>query len=114
MRDKIGRFIPEGVAVGIDKYAGKAYNAIGNLSSGLLKPIVPEFAAGAYDIGSIGSLGNITNNYTQQSQNSERPINLYLDRKMFGVARNNDDISRIMQEMENETIRESRGGFGYT
>ena len=114
MRDKVGRFIPEGVAVGIDKYAGKAYNAIGNLSSGLLKPIVPEFAAGAYDIGSIGSFGNITNNYTQQSQNSERPINLYLDGKMFGVARNNDDISRIMQEMENETIRESRGGFGYT
>lgn len=114
MRDKVGRFIPEGVAVGIDKYAGKAYTAIGNLSSGLLKPIVPEFAAGAYDIGSIGSFGNITNNYTQQSQNSERPINLYLDRKMFGVARNNDDISRIMQEMENETIRESRGGFGYT
>lgn len=113
MRDKVGRFIPEGVAVGIDKYAGKAYNAIGNLSSGLLKPIVPEFAAGAYDIGSIGSFGNITNNYTQQSQNSERPINLYLDGKMFGVARNNDDISRIMQEMADETIRESRGGFGY-
>lgn len=56
----------------------------------------------------------VNNNYTQQSQNSERPINLYLDGKMFGVARNNDDISRIMQEMENETIRESRGGFGYT
>lgn len=113
MRDKVGRFIPEGVAVGIDKYAGKAYNAIGNLSSGLLKPIVPEFAAGAYDIGSIGSFGNITNNYTQQSQSSERPINLYLDGKMFGVARNNDNISRIMQEMADATIRESRGGFGY-
>ena len=77
-----------------------------------LPNVSAESVLGARVLG--GQTSNITNNYTQQSQNSERPINLYLDGKMFGVARNNDDISRIMQEMENETIRESRGGFGYT
>lgn len=84
MRDDVGRWIPEGVAVGINKYATKAYTAIGNLSNGLLKPIVPEFAAGAYNIGSTrGASQVINNNYNGSNNNaileavdkmSKRPI----------------------------------------
>ena len=113
MRDMIGKNMMLGWEIGIDKNAKLPQLAMqGAVDDIKLPNVSAESVLGARVLG--GQTSNITNNYTQQSQNSERPINLYLDGKMFGVARNNDDISRIMQEMENETIRESRGGFGYT
>ena len=111
--DSLSKNMMVGLEVGINKNLNLPQLAMqGAVNDIVLPNVSAESVLGARVLG--GQTSNITNNYTQQSQNSERPINLYLDGKMFGVARNNDDISRIMQEMENETIRESRGGFGYT
>ena len=111
--DSLSKNMMVGLEVGINKNLNLPQLAMqGAVNDIVLPNVSAESVLGARVLG--GQTSNITNNYTQQSQNSERPINLYLDRKMFGVARNNDDISRIMQEMADETIRESRGGFGYT
>lgn len=111
--DELSKKMMVGLEVGINNNARLPILAMqGAVDDIKLPNVSAESVLGARVLG--GQTSNITNNYTKQSQNSERPINLYLDGKMFGVARNNDDISRIMQEMENETIRESRGGFGYT
>ena len=111
--DSLSKNMMVGLEVGINKNLNLPQLAMqGAVNDIVLPNVSAESVLGARVLG--GQTSNITNNYTLQSQNSERPINLYLDGKMFGVARNNDDISRIMQEMENETIRESRGGFGYT
>lgn len=72
MRDEVGRFIPEGVAVGIDKYANKAYMAMSSLSKGLMKPISPEIAAGANHLGGLtGASQIINNNYAYSQSNDE-------------------------------------------
>lgn len=70
MRDEVGRFIPEGVAVGIDKYANKAYMAMNSLSKGLMKPISPEIAAGANHLGGLTGVSQIINhNYSNNNSN---------------------------------------------
>lgn len=116
MRDMVGKNMMLGWEIGIDRNAKVPQLAMQNAVDGVILPSVTaeSLLSSRVNSATSGVSQIVNNNYTQQSQNSERPINLYLDGKMFGVARNNDDISRIMQEMENETIRESRGGFGYT
>ncbi len=69
MRDEVGRFIPEGVAVGIRKYANKAFTAMDGLASGLMRPIQPEMAAGAQNIGATIGTSQIINNYSQSGSN---------------------------------------------
>lgn len=116
MRDMVGKNMMLGWEIGIDKNAKVPQLAMQNAVDGVILPSVTaeSLLSSRVNSATSGVSQIVNNNYTKQSQNSERPINLYLDGKMFGVARNNDDISRIMQEMADETIRESRGGFGYT
>lgn len=47
MANEVGRWIPEGVAAGIEKYAGVVYQEIDNLSAGMLKITTPEVALGS-------------------------------------------------------------------
>ena len=70
MRDEVGRFIPEGVAVGIQKYANKAFSAMDGLANGLMRPIQPEIAAGTQNIGAMVGSSQIINNYSQSSNTS--------------------------------------------
>lgn len=69
MRDEIGKFIPQGIAVGIEADADKAYNAMNKLASGLL--ITPERALGAGSVG-LANMGGtiIQNSYTSTKQNN--------------------------------------------
>lgn len=46
MRDDVGRWIPEGMAEGIDKSADVVYDTIDKLKSGMMKMSTPEFALG--------------------------------------------------------------------
>ena len=84
MRDEIGRYIPEGVAVGINRYSNKAYEAMNRLSTGLMNPISPEIASGAYNIGlTSGVVNNINNFYNNQNESKDKimevnvPVYLY-------------------------------------
>ncbi|EAE0774246.1 hypothetical protein AUZ40_15320, partial [Listeria monocytogenes] len=70
MRDKVGKFLPQGIAVGIEADANSAYRAMAKLSSGLMDTITPEMALGTGNIGATSAASQIINNYSQSSNTS--------------------------------------------
>lgn len=106
MRDEVGRFIPEGVAVGIDKYANKAYMAMSNLSKGLMKPISPEIAAGANHLGGLTGVSQIINhNYSNNNSNIgmiDAIVKLANRPAIFKQEVDKREFSRIFAEPINE------------
>lgn len=69
MRDQVGKFIPQGIAVGIEADANSAYRAMAKLSSGLMDTITPEMALGTGNIGATSAASQIINNYSQSGSN---------------------------------------------
>lgn len=67
MANEVGRWIPEGIAAGIEEYAGVAYQAIDNLSAGMLKITTPEVALGSARIGRELSNEKISQTIVHQS-----------------------------------------------
>ncbi|MGM0108393.1 tape measure protein [Enterococcus sp. AZ172] len=69
MRDYVGKFIPQGISVGIEADAKSAYSAMNKLSNGLMNSITPESALGTSRMGmaSVGSqiVNNTYNNHKQ-------------------------------------------------
>ncbi len=69
MRDYVGKFIPQGIAVGIEADAKSAYSAMNKLSNGLLNSITPESALGTSRMGMASAGSQIVNNtYNNQKQ----------------------------------------------
>ncbi|WP_193064914.1 tape measure protein [Oceanobacillus oncorhynchi] len=46
MRDDVGRWVPAGIAVGIEDNAKMVYRAMDDLAAGMIKPVSPEVALG--------------------------------------------------------------------
>ncbi|MEB8407316.1 tape measure protein [Enterococcus faecium] len=69
MRDYVGKFIPQGIAVGIEADAKSAYSAMNKLSNGLMNSITPESALGTSRMG-MASVGSqiVNNTYNSQKQ----------------------------------------------
>lgn len=69
MRDYVGKFIPQGIAVGIEEDAKSAYSAMNKLSNGLMNSITPESALGTSRTG-MASVGSqiVNNTYNNQKQ----------------------------------------------
>ncbi|MDU0320941.1 MULTISPECIES: tape measure protein [unclassified Enterococcus] len=69
MRDYVGKFIPQGIAVGIEADAKSAYSAMNKLSNGLMNSITPESALGTSRMG-MASVGSqiVNNTYNNQKQ----------------------------------------------
>lgn len=88
MRDAIGRFLPEGIAVGIDDFAFKAINAAKNLSGQILGAAdisgltVPQLATGTAGAGG-GVVNNITFNQTNNSPTALSRVAVYRDTKQL-------------------------------
>lgn len=109
MRDEIGRYIPEGVAVGIDRYSNKAYEAMNRLSDGLMRPISPEIASGAYN---IGSLGNSVNNYSNSKTTNNYSSSFEgIFKGTIWQVRNDKDIDlitkKVIKGIENKEKQEA-------
>ncbi|WP_368253100.1 tape measure protein [Enterococcus faecium] len=69
MRDYVGKFIPQGIAVGIEADAKSAYSAMNKLSNGLMNSITPESALGTSRMGMASAGSQIVNNtYNNQKQ----------------------------------------------
>nr|DAM01475.1 MAG TPA: tail tape measure protein [Caudoviricetes sp.] len=69
MRDYVGKFIPQGIAVGIEADAKSAYSAMNKLSNGLMNSITPESALGTSRMGLASAGSQIVNNtYNNQKQ----------------------------------------------
>ncbi|AII40430.1 tape measure protein [Enterococcus faecium] len=69
MRDYVGKFIPQGIAVGIEADAKSAYSAMNKLSNGLMNSITPESALGTSRM-RMASVGSqiVNNTYNNQKQ----------------------------------------------
>lgn len=69
MRDYVGKFIPQGIAVGIEEDAKSAYSAMNKLSNGLMNSITPESALGTSRMG-MATVGSqiVNNTYNNQKQ----------------------------------------------
>lgn len=114
MRDEIGRFIPQGIAVGIDADADRAYKAMSNLASGLM--ITPEMALGTQRM-SLASAGSqiINNTYNTTNSNVKRMYQLEsivnLDGREVGrgVARYTEDELNRNKKIRDWTAGEING-----
>lgn len=62
MRDEVGKFIPQGIALGIEADADSVYSAMKTLSGGLMDAISPEVALQTDRMGLSGAVNQITNN----------------------------------------------------
>lgn len=66
MRDHVGKYIPQGIAVGIDKDADSALKSMQRLSAGLMS-VTPETALGTSRVGMSGVGSRIVNNTYNQT-----------------------------------------------
>lgn len=98
MRDKVGRYIPQGVAEGIEQEANAPLKAIDSLSSMLTKRISPESALRLGNIG-LASIGSqmVSNSKTSNVTNTQDNRGLF-DGATFNWN-NKEDIRNTMQEI---------------
>ena len=88
MRDEIGRWLPEGIAVGVEDFAFKAINAAKTLGGQILGAAdlsgltVPQLATGAAGAGG-GVVNNITFNQTNNSPTALSRVAVYRDTKQL-------------------------------
>ena len=67
MRDEIGRWLPEGIAVGIDENAKSVLNSMKNLATGTVNSAREGLASAGGGLRATGSIGGggVVNNFTQ-------------------------------------------------
>ena len=93
MRDQVGRYIPQGIAEGIEKDTGEALNAMRKLSNMLI--VTPEKALGINRMSLAGVGGQIVNN----SSNSVKTIENKPLVTMNVIWQGKEDIKRTMETM---------------
>ena len=93
MRDEVGRFIPQGIAEGIEEDTGKALSAMRRLSD--LLTITPERALGVGRMSLAGVGGQIVNNTSSSVKTIEnKPLVT-----MNVIWQGKEDIKRTMETM---------------
>lgn len=108
MRDAIGRFIPQGIAVGIEADADMAYKAMTKLADGLM--VTPEMALGTNRIGLASSAKQIVNN-SSNSKSFNPSVNIHIDRADMS---NDKSVEETSEELAQLTSRQLRGRLGWT
>lgn len=107
-RDNVGRYIPEGIAVGIARGSKSVDNAMARIYDGLTNPIRPEIALATGRIGLAHSGSGIINN----SSNTVKTINNQPQVTMYVKWEGKEDIRRTMEEIGWITKLEEQGGMG--
>lgn len=105
MRDQVGRFIPQGIAAGIDKDAGSIDRSLDRISNSMFKGLTPELALGGGQIGNAGQISRIVNH----SNSSVKTINNQPIFEMHVTWEGKEDIRRTMQEIAWQTQIDGRG-----
>ena len=98
MREQVGRFIPEGVAVGIDKYAGVAIDSVDKLANDMIKLNIPSIES-IIGMGPSLNLSAVTGSGSSTYNNST--TNNY-DRMFEGATiqwSGEQDIRQTMKEI---------------
>lgn len=106
MRDQVGKYIPQGIAVGIEADANSVYRAMSKLSDGLMNTVTPEMALGVGNIGTASSVNQIVNN-SYSNGNSNRGmidaiVKLANRPAIFKQEVDKREFSRIFAEPINE------------
>lgn len=109
MRDEIGRFIPQGLAAGIEADSMTAINALRTLGGDLMLAISPEKALGLGGLSFASTAGQIINN------SNSTPITIdnrgLLDGAVFHV-REEADVDKLAEELDRRTTEKAIGkGF---
>lgn len=105
MRDEIGRYIPQGIAAGIEADSDKAFRTMEALSSGLLDKITPEVALGSGRMGLVSAGGQIINN-SSESKSYAPNFNFNIEYADLSSEQAIEDISLKLAKL---TERQSRG-----
>lgn len=105
MRDEIGRYIPQGIAAGIEADSDKAFRTMEALSSGLLDKITPEIALGSGRMGLVSAGGQIINN-SSESKSYAPNFNFNIEYADLSSEQAIEDTSLKLAKL---TERQSRG-----
>ncbi|WP_161877860.1 tape measure protein [Alkalibacterium sp. MB6] len=70
MKDDVGRWIPEGLAAGIDDKAQVVYDAVNNMTGNMMKMTTPELALGSGRMGINSQTSSVVNNSTHYNQSN--------------------------------------------
>lgn len=117
MRDQVGKFIPQGIAVGIDKDADTALKSMKRLSTNLMN-LTPETVLATNRIGMFGMGSQIVNNnFNQESKSNqmvgtsfEIPVTVEMSNQKVGKA-----VARFSwEEIQKMQRRQKRSQEGIT
>lgn len=103
MRDEIGRYIPQGIAAGIEGDSDKVFKTMEALSSGLLDKITPEMALGTGRIGMSGIASYTNNNNVTKTIHNQPEITMHV------TWNGKEDIRKTIEEIAWITTVEDRG-----
>ncbi|GAK09631.1 phage tail length tape-measure protein [Geomicrobium sp. JCM 19038] len=114
MRDDVGRWIPAGIAVGIEKNADMVYRALDDLSTGMIKPVTPEVALGTSRMVNNAMSAEVSANRRNSgdSNGGKSPqtiIHQQIDQTFTRTANPSDE--RRDQRKANKRLAEDLGGL---
>ena len=110
MRDDVGRWIPEGVADGIERSSSVVYDAIDDMNTGMLKMNTPELALGISGGGSLAGTYNRTVNNNPQSSSVDNR-NFTFNANANGTENNSREFyERLFKEFK-WYIQQEGGAF---
>lgn len=95
MRDEIGKYIPQGIAVGIDSDADRVYKSMKNLGNGLSASITPEMALGTNRMGMAAVGGQLVNNSSTTKTINNTPT-MQIDNLVWSSKQ---DVRETMRDM---------------
>ncbi|GEN87255.1 tape measure protein [Oceanobacillus sojae] len=101
MEDDVGRWVPAGIAVGIEDNAKLVYRAMDDLAAGMIKPVSPEVALGTSAMAYNGS-----DSISQAVRNIRIPENKP-DGSVAGLLRESNDILRSLLNKDSNTYLDS-------
>ncbi|MGM0169829.1 hypothetical protein IGI39_003990 [Enterococcus sp. AZ135] len=110
MRDQVGRFIPQGIAVGIDKDASEVVRSMRALSEKTFGVITPELAlGGGQSIGKTGIGRQIINNQSaSRTENYSPTFNFTIEHADLS---NDQSIEETGEKLAQSAERKSRRRF---
>ncbi|GAE32450.1 tape measure protein [Halalkalibacter hemicellulosilyticus] len=105
MRDEVGRFIPEGIALGIRENAKSVYKELEKLSDGMILTSTPEQALGTSRMAhASAATASIVNNYSGSNVSMNR-----VERLLEKIANKSGDVyldNRAVGKMQYKVVSE--------
>ncbi len=110
MKDDVGRWVPEGLAEGIESNTDSVFNALDKMTGGMMKMTSPEVALGIAGGGAMAGTHNRTINNSPQTSNVDNR-NFTFNANANGTERNEREFyQRLFREFK-WYIQQEGGAF---